>query len=375
MNRKKILHMVEDLKIGGLERTIFLIVNGLNRPEYDVEVWCLARGGNIAEELTKSGIPVKILGMNSYHKPLFILTLAQQIRKEHVDILHTHGYFAGTFGRLAALFTRVPVIITHVHSTYYNYKRRNILIERFLAKFTDRIICVSRAVQDFVVEYEGIPKSKTTLIYNAARAPESDEPYSELQDRRASLGFAKDDIVITIIASLTENKGHRILIDAFRHVFERHPEIRLMIVGDGPLRNELKTYVKKMEFTSEILFIGQTTEVFSLLRTADLCVLPSIEREGLGIALIEAMAASLPIVGTNLGGIPEVIEDKMNGLLVAPGDVHGLASAMEMFVRDKGLREQMGKMGRRLYEEKFTVTKMIQNVELLYDELAGNHLG
>ena len=365
--------MVEDLKIGGLERTIFLIVNGLNRPEYDVEVWCLARGGNIAEELVESGIPVKILGMNSYHKPLFILTLAQLIRKEHVDILHTHGYFAGTFGRLAALLTRIPVIITHVHSTYYNYKKRNILIERFLAKFTDRIICISHAVQDFVVEYEGIPKSKTILIYNAARVPESDESYSELQNRRASFGFDKDDIVITIIASLTENKGHRILIDAFRHVFERHPEIRLMIVGDGPLRNELKTYVKKMEFTSEILFIGQTTEVFSLLRTADLCVLPSIEREGLGIALIEAMAASLPIVGTNLGGIPEVIEDKMNGLLVAPGDVHGLASAMEMFVRDKGLREQMGKMGRKLYEEKFTVTKMIQNVELLYDELAGNH--
>ncbi len=118
MKRIKVLHLVEDLKIGGLERVIESIVTGLDKDRYDAEVWCLAHGGEIAEDLIEKGIIVKILGMKSYYNPLKIIALSRLIKKEKIKILHTHGYFGSTFGRLAAILARVPVIIAHVHSTY-----------------------------------------------------------------------------------------------------------------------------------------------------------------------------------------------------------------------------------------------------------------
>ena len=128
MKKIKVLHLVEDLKIGGLERIIESIVTGLDKDRYDAEVWCLAHGGEIAQELIEKGITVKILGMKSYYNALKIVALSRLMKKEKIKILHTHGYFGSTFGRLAAILGRVPVIIAHVHSTYYGYNKRNILV-------------------------------------------------------------------------------------------------------------------------------------------------------------------------------------------------------------------------------------------------------
>lgn len=366
MAKKKVLHIVEDLKIGGLERVIASIVLRLDRAKYDLRVWCLVRGGEIAEELVEKGIGVKILGMHSYHNPLHILALSRLIRKENVHILHTHGYFGSTFGRLAAILARTPVIIAHAHTTYYGFKKRNILIERFLSIFTDKIVCVSQAVNRFVVEVEGISEKKTCLIYNGVGKPRLFEGDSDSHVDRKSLGFGEKDLVVITIASLTPHKGHKVLIDAASIVAKRHENLRLLIVGDGPLRNKLEAYAKELQLSSKIVFTGQRKDIVSLLKLADFFVLSSTEREGLGIALIEAMAEGLPVIGTKLGGIPEVIEDNVNGLLVEPGSSYDLAAALEKLIGGKGIREKMGRMGRRIYEQRFTTTKMNQNVEALY---------
>jgi len=369
MARRKVVHLVEDLKIGGLERVMASIALGLDRARYDVEVWCLVRGGEIAEELPERGISVKILRMMSYYDPFQILALSRLMRKSRVDIIHAHGYFGGTFGRLAAMVARTPVIILHVHTTYYGFKHRNLLIERLLSLFTDTIVCVSQAVKRFVVEMEGINEKKTSLIYNGVGEASLFEVDSDDYVTRKSLGFEEKDIVVLTVASLTRHKGHQVLIDAARVVLKRHENVRVLIVGDGPLRSKLEAYVEQLQLSPRILFTGQQKDVFPFLKLADLFVLPSTEREGLGIALIEAMAAGLPVIGTRLGGIPEAIEENVNGLLFAPGNSEELAAAIEKLIADHAIRAKMGRTGRKIYEEKFTAEKMVTNIESLYDEL------
>ena len=364
MNIQNVLHIVEDLKIGGLERVVAAIVRGLDANKYNPQVWCLAGGGAVAEELIRAGIPVKILGMCSYHNPLNIIKLSRLLKQSKIDIIHTHGYFGGTFGRLAAILAGTPFIVAHVHTQYYGFKIRNLLVERILSHFTDKIVCVSEATRGFVEEFEGIRKEKTCVIYNGSGPQKGFE--SQWKINRDSFGFINDDIVVVSVASLVKHKGHRVLIDAIKIVSKKNKNLRLLIVGDGPLKNELETYVSDCHLSSNIIFTGLRKDVFALLNLADLFILPSLEREGLGIALIEAMGMGLPVIGTSLGGIPELIKDKVNGFLVTPGNSNQMADAIQRLIVNTDARKKMGMHARKLYEEKFTVQKMLENIELLY---------
>jgi len=370
----RILHLVEDLKVGGLENVFASIVLGLDKTKYQSQVWCLAQGGDVATELIGKGVAVWILGEKSYYNPLRVLHLARLIRVEKFHIIHAHGYFAGTFGRMAGIIAHVPIIIAHVHSAYHEYALRNLVIENILSRFTDRVVCVSKAVQRFVVETERIREDKTCLIYNAACIIPPDGNIETILQKREQLGIDKQDVVITILASLTPNKGHRVLLDAFAQVAKKHPHIKLLIVGTGPLMEKLRDITSHLGVASKVIFAGRRRDIAPLLQLSDISLLPSITREGLGVALIEAMSMGLPLIGTKVGGIPEVIAHNVNGLLVSPGDSHELAAAMDTLVQDGEMRKQMGGRGKEIYEEKFTMSKMMGLVETLYDELLDKKL-
>jgi len=368
-HRKKILHLVEDLKVGGLERVLESIVLSLDKSKYDVHVWCLVEGGEIAEELKEKGMPVRIIGKRSYYNLSNILLLAYLVRRENFHIIHTHGYFASTFGRLAAILAGVPVMITHVHSTYYEYGKRNLMIERFLSFFTDNVICVSKAVQRFVVEKEGIRESRTSVIYNGISFPWNGLSSEDRKAKRASVSVSSQDVVIIEVASLTANKGHHFLLNAFQQIYKKNPTIKLIIVGDGPLQSTIQEEAKKLGMESAVIFTGQRKDVYELLAMSDIFILPSMIREGLSIAMIEAMAMGLPVIGSNVGGIPELIEDRVSGFLVSPGDTDQLARIIDLLATEQDLRKRLGQQGKRIYEEKFTLPRMVQQIEALYDHL------
>ena len=368
MKKKEVLHIVEDLNIGGLERVIESIVIGLNKNKYNVQVWCLAKGGEIAEELIGRGINLKILGMKSYYNPTKIVKLSNHLRKSKIDIIHTHGYFASTFARMAAILARTPVILTHIHTAYYGFRKRNILIERFLSIFTDKIICVSNSTREFVEKIEGIDVNKTCLIYNGTESSNIHTPSTSVD--RTSLALSPEDFVIITVASLMENKGHHHLLDAINILSKKYRSIWLLIVGDGPLRSRLEEYAKSLKISSRIVFTGLRKDVHSLLYLSDLFILCPIEREGLGVSIIEAMSMGIPVIGTSIGGIPELIENQVNGLLVPPCNSYELAVAIEKLFVDKDQRIKMAEKAKRKYEQNFTALKMVKHVELLYDGLS-----
>ncbi|MCU0531486.1 MAG: glycosyltransferase, partial [Syntrophales bacterium] len=202
-NRKKILHIVEDLKMGGIERVIQTIAIGLDPAKYNLQIWCLARGGTIADDLLRRGVAVRILGMTSYYNPARVFDLARMLDRERFDIVHTHGYFASTFARLAVLWIRRTRVIRHIHTTYFAFKPRNRRIEALLSLMSDRVICVSRAVADFAAESLGIPPQKLRIDYNAAFADPAGCSGEDVEAWRVKLGMNGKHFVVLSIASLT----------------------------------------------------------------------------------------------------------------------------------------------------------------------------
>ena len=359
----KVLQLLEDFEIGGLERIVENIFEGLDRARYEPSIWCIAGGGKIAHKFFRKGEDIQILNVKTYHNPLNILKLAVLIRKNRFQIVHTHGYFASTMGRISAFLARTPIIISHVHTTYWSFSKRNLWVEKVLSRVSDRIICCSNAVGDFLISHERIDPEKLIRIYNGVHFKKEDD--SGVREDH----FNHKETRIITTASFVKNKGHRYLLEALSRIVKRHRNVRLSLVGDGPLKSDLLNYAESLGISSYIEFLGVIDNVEKILKETDIFVLPSIEREGLGIAMIEAMSQSKPVIGTDIGGIPEVIEDGVNGYLVEPRDSDSLAEKLEILIDDKNKRERMGREGRKRFEEKFDASIMLRQLEDLYESL------
>lgn len=359
-NRTTVIHLTEDMAVGGQEKVIATLAAGLDPCRFKVEVWCLARGGAMADSLRQSGVAVRVLNLSSYHNPLNVLRLARHLRRAGAGIVHTHGSFAGTFGRLSAILAGKRAVVAHVHTTHIGSSRRHAHIERFLAQFTRRVVCVSEAVRDFATGTVGIPAGKTCVIYNGvARRPRPGGYCPQW-------GFGPGDCVAVSVGSLVENKGHGVLIDAFHRALAIHPTLKLLIVGDGPLRSELEAQVADLKLEGHVGFAGRLADVHSVLAQATMFVLPTRYREGFSLALLEAMQHGIPVVATRVGGIPEVIEHNRSGLLVPPGDPVALSGAITKLAGDPHLRGSLGRVGRNLCETRFRAKRMIAQFEELY---------
>lgn len=366
MKKIRIAHIVEDMGVGGLETVVASIVTGLSSASYEIEVWCLSRGGEIADELKAQGVPVRVIGLNNYYNPFNIAALARRLTQHHIQIIHTHGYYASTFGRMAAIIACIPVCFAHFHTTGFHLNRRNHWIDRFLAFFSRKIICVSNTVSEFVVQTEKISPGRVETVYNGASCHEAAPSNDDRLKTRRRWKIGPDDLVFCSVATLKQNKGHFVLLDAFKSLSELRPDCRLLLIGDGPLRDRLTTYAKNLMISERVIFAGSRRDVQAILLASDVAVLASLFKEGLGLSLIEAMCVRLPLIATRIGGIPEVVLHGVNGLLVAPGDRGQLFEALTRLADDTPLRRRMGESGRSIYLKQFTKEHMLARIEHLY---------
>jgi glycosyltransferase involved in cell wall biosynthesis len=369
--RKKILHIVEDLKMGGIERVIQALALGLDPAKYDVHVWCLARGGTIADQMILQGATVKILGLTSYYNPARVRDLARMLDHEGFDIVHTHGYFASTFARLAALLIKRTRVVRHIHTTDIAFKPRNRKIERLLSLMSDRVICVSRAVGEFAAETLSVPPRKIRIVYNAAYADPAGCAAEDVEAWRVKLGLNGKHFVVASIASLTANKGHEVLVRAMRQVVENHENARCLIIGEGRERDHLESLIDSLDLRDRIFIVGMQGDVAPLLRVAHALALCSVYREGLSVALLEGAATGIPLIGSDLGGIPEVIEHGVNGFLFPPGNFSALARAVERLIEEPALWERMCRQSRDFGEMQFSKRRFIAAIDGIYKELTG----
>jgi glycosyltransferase involved in cell wall biosynthesis len=359
-SRTRVIHIVEDLRIGGLERVVHNIVVNLDRARFDPEVWCLARGGEVAAEIATKGVPVHVSNMGQRPSPGFVLRLAGRLRRPGARIVHCHGYTACTAGRAAAILARTPRVFAHIHTQGLWLQPRQRRIERVLSAFSTKVICVSASVQEFVVQEERIPRPKTEVIYNGI----PDSPLPDRESARRRFGIREGARVLGCVASLEPHKGHAILIEAVRIARMRLGDIVFLVVGDGSLRRDLECRARAAGIAA--VFTGRMESAGLALAAVDALALLSLEREGLSLAIIEAMAASKPVISSRLGGLPELIEDGANGLLCRVGDATDAAQCIVKILGDAEVGRAMGEAGRRLFLEKFTLQRMLSEIERLY---------
>ncbi len=355
-----------NLGMGGIETLILEICKRLDTKKFSPKVCVFEKDGILQNEFERAGIPVHALERKDGLDVTLPIRLALLLKRIGADIVHTHNHSVWLYGGIAARILSLPLVHTEHTSPDYN-KEKWYKIERWLSYITDRITTVSNSVGKFMEERERIASDKITVIHNGIDT----KIYSKYVDRdvkRKELNLADSDQIIGNIARFFPNKDHACLLKAFKLVVEKIPSAKLLIAGDGPLRNELFELTEKLALTSTVKFLGNRRDIPELLRIFDVFALSSI-KEGLPITLLEAMASEVPTVATDVDGNPELVVHNQTGYIVPARDPNSLADKIITLLMDKEKAKRMGEMGRVRAEEEFSFEKMSAKYDVLYSSM------
>ena len=364
--RIRVVYLAHAFMVGGAEEMVLNLVRHL--PErFEPAVVCIHEAGPIGREIEATGVPVRVLGLTpGIARPFDVLKLRDALFTLQPHIVHTFLLTASLYGRFAAMLAGVPIIIGSEVNIYERKRRLHAWAERWLMNRTDAVVTSAEAVKEHYVRQVGAEASKIEVIYNAV-------DWSQLQttlgrdEMRLSLGIPKDAALAGIIARLTEQKAHRVLFEAMaRHAALAN--VHLLVIGDGELREDLHRLAKSLGLQSRVHFAGARRDLGNVLASIDVFVMPSLW-EGLPLSLVLAMGAGLPVVATAVAGIPEVVVNGERGLLVAPGDVDGLAAALARVFGDAGERARLGEAARAFVRPRFGVDGYVRSITALYDRL------
>ena len=365
MRVMRVVHLVEALGTGGLERVVQALVRHTDRRRFEVEVLCAVKGGPVAREIEASGTRVRILGGRGYG-PRDVLSAARAIRETRADVVHSHGHFAGVVGRVAAWWAGGAVAVHHLHTVDSTFEARHRRREHLLLHLTRRVVCCSESVARHATRDLGAPLHLLAVIPNGIDPP----PPARRADALDRLGLSPGaGPIVGCVGGLSRHKGQLVLMHAVGQLPGSPPRPTLVLVGEGPERLRLESEAATLQGRVRIVFAGERPDARALLPAFDLLVVPSIEREGFGLAALEGMDAGLPVIASRLGGLPEAVEDGRTGLLVPPGDMRALSLAIERLLASPEERRTLGAEGKRRVESRFRAASMTRRVESVYEEV------
>lgn len=372
INSPHILHLVDSLNIGGTEGKLVDLIGGLLEHGYRVSVgYCTP--GPWAEKLKSMGVQVTRLNHKGRVDPLLLVRTIRLIRNDLPQIVHTHLFKSDFHGRLAARLARVPVVIGGLHNSDPWARNRLLgLIYGATAQFTDRLIAVSEEVRQYHIAHTNVASEKIIAIENGVDVSRFSISGETKQKMRTELDIAPGAIVFGTIGRLKPQKDHGTFIRAAREVLDQYPSARFLVIGDGPLRSELETQAHQLELFPAIIFTGLRTDIPALLSALDVFVLSS-RWEGLPNAILEAMAASRPVIATAVDGVRGVVTSGENGLLVSSGDTSGLTEACLQLASDSDLRNRLGRAGHKYVTDHHSLTAMLDKYVDCYAELLHEH--
>jgi glycosyltransferase involved in cell wall biosynthesis len=377
-SRIRVLHVITRLVLGGAQENTLLTTAHLDRARYDV---ALASGptagpeGTLEDRIPGDIVFARIPELVRHPDPLkdvvALRRLCDLMRRGKYHIVHTHTTKAGLLGRIAARLTRVPIVVHtphgHAFHGYLNSLGSRALqwVERGLAAWTDRIVCLTEAERQDHLRFRAGPPEKFEVIHSgvdierfrAARLTSS--PHM-----RRALGLPEDGPLVGCIARLVPIKGVHHLLEAVALVRAAVPQAAVVFVGDGPLRDQLQRRAAALGLDGAVVFLGLRRDVPEIVALCDVVVLPSLN-EGMGRAAVEAFAAGRPVVGSRISGIQDVIIDGQTGFLVPPADSDALAHAIIRYLTNPGLADAMGRRA-QAGAERYSVAEMISKIDSLY---------
>src|SRR5450759_4251205 len=351
---------------GGAQEHVYSLVTRLDRECYDVRVVALSHGSSV-RRLQKAGVEVTVI--DEPDDRLAVRTLADELAPFQPEIVHNHMYRAEVVGTRAALLLgekgcRRPAVISTVHSSRVRCSEDRETLRR-LTPLMDRLIVVSKAI-DRKVREEGRAGAPISLIYNGVDLQRyiHQQPCCTLHDDYL---IPAESQIVGVVARLEAEKGHRTLLEAWPLVLAAVPSAWLLIIGEGSERDSLEAQVASLGIEDRVVFTGRREDVPAATAALDVAVLPSY-REAQGLSILEAMALSRPVVASRVGGIPEVIEAGVSGLLVSPRDPEALAGAIIRLLKDHPYADMIGRAGHDVVHERFCIGLMVRAVETIYDE-------
>ena len=378
----RVARVIARLNIGGPAIHTILLTAGLDPARFEsllvtgVEA---AHEGNMRDLAAAKGVqPLVIpdLGreINLWRDLRTLWALYRLFRRWRPAIVHTHTAKAGTVGRLAARLAGVPIVIHtfhgHVFHGYFGPRKTQafICIERALARLSDRIVTVSEGQRAELATYGIAPLEKIAVVPLGFELDGLLHCQARRGELRTELGLAADTPLVGIVARLTAVKNHHLFLEAARLIAQEEPATRFLIVGDGELRGELEACARELGLADQVLFLGWRADMPRIYADLDVVALTS-RNEGTPVSLIEGMAAGVPVVSTAVGGVPDIVTDGVCGSLVPPGDAAELARAVVALLRDQEKARTMGRAGREAVRDRFSVERLLSDVERLYTQL------
>jgi glycosyltransferase involved in cell wall biosynthesis len=370
----RVLTMVDGLHGGG-EKIAWQIAQRLDRDRF-VPMVCVTRwrrdpdNDRVRGELEDDG--VEFIGMSRKSR-LDVgpwRKLIAEMRRRRIDVLHTHKIGSNIWGAVLTPIVPIPVFVAHEHTWSWEGNARRKLLDRYLISHrAGAFVAVSAADRQRMTSIEGIPRSKTRFIPNGIPDP---APSRSMASMRSELGLVGDEPVIGMVAVLRRQKAYDVLIRSAALVRKEFPRLRVLIVGGddtgGELGAELEDLVRELDLESTVTFLGMRQDAYDVMSVFDVAVLSS-DYEGSPIVVMEYMDAGLPVVATRVGGVADLVDDGVTGVLVEPRRPDAIAGAVVELLRDSDRAKKMGAAGRVRRRQEFSIDNTTRKVEDLYEEL------
>lgn len=360
---------METLELGGAEQVLVNIVNNL--PEDFVSfVCCLKNSGPMADSISRLGAPVYELHWHTGNSYRAAFPLAKILKEQRIDVLHAHSWSTYCEAALAGLLARTPIVVTTIHGMQTPYPQGKTAIlkhfvrinaEKIFSRAYTKICAVSQGVKDYMVKEIGLNPQKVSIVYNGIKIIDPKTP----DEKETMQGVKEEDFVLVWAGRLVPVKNLSGLLKALVIVRGVVSNVRLDLIGDGADMESLKREARALGVSDRVRFVGYKPLVRDWLSCADIFVMPS-HFEGLSVALLEAMAAGLPVVATKVGGNQEIVAQGRSGVLVPPDDTEALAQAIIDLHGNTPLRIEMKHFAYRRVSEEFSMDKMIANYCSIY---------
>jgi len=368
---RKICYIIDSLSNGGAERQLYETVRLIDREEFQPMVVSLSDTGNYwSHEIRKLGVKVVEFSRTSDVKFARLMRIIDILKAVKPDIVHTYLFLANAYGRTAATITRTPVVIAAERSLGVYKSKRQILIDKTLSYFSDRIVSNSPKTTEFLQERQRINPEKLLTIHNGVNVDLYNRNYRQcdLRSLRDSLGIGAYDKVVATVGRLCIEKNHKLFLDMAALLAKSRQGTKFLVVGGGVLKDDLLAYAKKLGVDESAVFTGERSDVPRILKLLDVFVLTS-DYEGMPNAVMEAMASSLPCVVTDVGGNSELVIDGETGFVVEPNNPQEIAEKVLYLLNNQPIAREMGLRGYRRVKEHFSLDAMISQTQNLYKSL------
>jgi len=363
-NKKKIIFLITGSGIGGAEIVVKNLIFNIDHKKFLPVFVSIRPLGTIGEEIGKK---YKAISLNASEKfnPLFLWKLFVVIRNEKPEILHCHLFHANLIGRIIGRISKVPFIVSTIHSDNFGGKFRYFLL-KITDFLTDITVVVSEKIKEDLVKRKIITINKIKVIYNGVPENKDIINKEDIEKIKNNLKITNNYPILLSVGRLTQVKGQIYLIQALSILKDKYPDIKLLLIGDGPEKLSLVGEVNKLRLTNNVLFLGELRDISLFYKLADIFILPSLN-EGFGLAVVEAMSNKLLVVASRVGGVSEIINNRVTGFMVNTADYTALYNVINKAALITETEKNLIISNAYIeFQTKFSLKKMIANYDELY---------